>query len=108
MRREKALLTSISNGLNGDVVKESQQAPNLALKYYSQRVRRTRLQSALKDKVPDGVINLNKRLVLLENLEDGKARLSFQDGFQSTVDLVVGGDGIRSVCSCTSLDGRFA
>ena len=91
-------LNPISNGLNGDIVKESQQPSNLPLKYYSLRVRRTRLQSALRDQVPEGIIQLNKRLVFLDNLEDGKSRLSFEDGTQTTVDLVVGADGIRSVC----------
>jgi len=95
------------NGVNGDIVKESQQPPSLPLKYYSCRVRRTRLQSALKEQVPEGIIQLNKRLASLEDLEYGKARLHFEDGTQSTVDLVVGGDGIRSVSLCTSLGRMF-
>ena len=80
-------------------MKEAQQPASLPLKYYPHRVRRTRLQSALKDHVPEGVIQLSKRLVSLENLEHGQVRLSFEDGTQTTVDLVVGGDGIRSVGS---------
>lgn len=83
--------------MNGNVIKDSQQPSELLAKYHSHRVRRTRLQSALREQVPEGIIKLNKRLLLLENLENGKARLNFEDGTQSTVDLVVGGDGIRSV-----------
>lgn len=69
----------------------------LPLKYHPQPVRRTRLQSALKAQVPEGTIKLNKRLSSLENLDDGTVRLIFEDGAETIADLVVGGDGIRSV-----------
>ncbi|KAH7383468.1 salicylate hydroxylase [Cadophora sp. MPI-SDFR-AT-0126] len=59
------------------------------------RVRRTRLQSALKSVVPEGIIKLKKRLSSLENLDVG-VKLIFDDGTESVADLVVGGDGIRS------------
>lgn len=63
------------------------------------RVRRTRLQAALKAQVPDGMIKLNKRLSTLQNLGSEGVRITFEDGEQVIADLVVGGDGIRSV-SC--------
>jgi salicylate hydroxylase len=85
-----------SNGLTGDILKTTPPSTH-PLRYHPQRVRRTRLQSALISKVPDGVIKLNKRLVGLENLTDGGVKLSFEDETQVTADLVVGGDGIRSV-----------
>jgi len=66
-------------------------------KYRGQRVRRTRLQAALIAKVPDGVIKLRKRLASLENLDGEGARLVFDDGEEVIADLVIGGDGIRSV-----------
>jgi len=49
--------------------------------------------------VPPGIIKLNKRVVSLENLEKGGVRLIFQDGTETTADLVLGADGIRSVRS---------
>lgn len=70
---------------------------SLPRKYFAQRVRRTRLQSALLAKVLKGIIQLKKRLISLENLDSGGVRLVFEDGTVTTADLVVGGDGIRSV-----------
>jgi salicylate hydroxylase len=61
-------------------------------------VRRTRLQAALIAKVPEGVIKLRKRLVSLSDLGTEGVRLVFEDGEEVVADLVVGGDGIRSVC----------
>jgi salicylate hydroxylase len=61
-------------------------------------VRRTRLQAALIAKVPEGVIKLRKRLTSLNDLGSEGVRLVFEDGEDVVADLVVGGDGIRSVC----------
>ncbi len=55
------------------------------------------MQSALKKRVPDGVIRLNKKLKRMEDLDHDGVKLSFEDGTDIVVDLVVGGDGIRSV-----------
>jgi salicylate hydroxylase len=60
-------------------------------------VRRTRLQAALIAKVPEGVIKLKKRLISLSDIDGGGVRLAFEDGQEVVADLVVGGDGIRSV-----------
>jgi hypothetical protein len=72
----------------------------VAPKYRAQRVRRTRLQQALIAKVPKGVIKLRKKLVSLQNIEGASTRLVFEDGEEVVADLVIGGDGIRSVCFC--------
>jgi hypothetical protein len=85
------------NGLNGKVLKEMPSAVAVEPRYRAQRVRRTRLQAALIAKVPEGVIKLRKRLVSLNDLGAGGARLVFEDGEEVVADLVVGGDGIRSV-----------
>lgn len=85
-----------SNGLTGQSLNE-RLSEAVAPKYAAQRVRRTRLQGALVKQVPDGVIKLQKRLVSLENLKGGGVRLAFEDGEETVADLVVGGDGIRSV-----------
>ncbi|WYZ36211.1 hypothetical protein EsH8_XI_000094 [Colletotrichum jinshuiense] len=61
------------------------------------RVRRTRLQSALLDRVPEGIIQLGKRLKSLDDLKDGGVGLKFEDGTSVTADMLVGADGIRSV-----------
>jgi 2-polyprenyl-6-methoxyphenol hydroxylase-like FAD-dependent oxidoreductase len=86
-----------SNGLTGKPLKE-QTSTAVELKYRGQRVRRTRLQAALIAKVPEGVIKLRKRLVSLDNLDEGGVHLVFEDGEEVIADLVIGGDGIRSVC----------
>jgi len=86
------------NGLTGDVLKVQRRGEEED-RYGPSRVRRTRLQSALREKVPEGVIRLGKKLVQLEDLgEEGGVRLFFHDGTEDVADLVVGGDGIRSVC----------
>lgn len=61
------------------------------------RARRTRLQSALLDKVPEGLIQFNKKLISLEDLPGAGVRLVFDDKTDAHADLVVGADGIHSV-----------
>lgn len=79
------------------------------------RTQRTKLQSALLEHVPEGVIKLGKKLERIVNLDaDGNeekaaekgteggaggkgVELIFTDGTRETADLVVGADGIRSV-----------
>lgn len=62
------------------------------------RARRTRLQSALLAQVPEGIIQYSKKLTYLENLRAGGVRLVFHDQMEAVADLVVGADGIQSVC----------
>ncbi|KAK0103161.1 hypothetical protein ONS95_014959 [Cadophora gregata] len=83
------------NGVTGKVLKTTGKQ-KLLKRYQPQRVRRTSLQAALKSVVPEGIIKLNKRLSSLENL-DSEVKLRFDDGTEIVADLVVGGDGIRSV-----------
>jgi salicylate hydroxylase len=49
------------------------------------------------------VIKLRKRLVSLTNIEEGGVDLVFEDGEEVVADLVIGGDGIRSVRFLPSL-----
>jgi salicylate hydroxylase len=86
-----------SNGINGMPLKE-QTFVAVAPQYRGQRVRRTRLQAALIAKVPEGAIKLRKRLISLSNIDEGGALLIFEDGEEVIADLVIGGDGIGSVC----------
>ncbi|KAH7330486.1 salicylate hydroxylase [Rhexocercosporidium sp. MPI-PUGE-AT-0058] len=83
------------NGVSGEVLKTTGAQKPLA-RYQPQRVRRTRLQAALKSAVPYGIVKLNKRLSSLKNLDRG-VKLNFDDGTDTIADLVVGADGIRSV-----------
>ena len=63
------------------------------------RARRTALQAALLKQVGPEIIQFNKKVVALEDLGKGNgARLVFRDGTKAVADLVVGADGIRSVC----------
>ena len=94
------------NGLTGGLVKKNNPSP-LPVHYQPHRVRRTRLQSALKAKVPEGIIKLNKRLASLEDLEDNGVKLNFEDGTEAVADLVIGGDGIRSVCQSVFVPRHF-
>ncbi|OJJ58688.1 hypothetical protein ASPSYDRAFT_68504 [Aspergillus sydowii CBS 593.65] len=66
--------------------------------FASIRARRTRLQSALLEKVPPGIIQFSKKLVSIHDLGENKGvRLIFKDGTETTADLVIGADGIRSI-----------
>lgn len=62
------------------------------------RTQRTKLQSALLAHVPPGVIRLSKKLETVVDLGGKGVDLHFADGTRETADLVVGADGIRSVC----------
>ncbi|KAL2822664.1 hypothetical protein BJX63DRAFT_427220 [Aspergillus granulosus] len=62
------------------------------------RARRTRLQAALLDKVPAGIIQFGKKLVEIQDLGEGRGvALRFKDGTEARADFVVGADGIRSI-----------
>ena len=62
------------------------------------RTQRARLQQALLKAAPEERIHLEKRLGQVDLLPSGQVRLTFEDGFSTDVDLVIGADGIRSVC----------
>lgn len=62
------------------------------------RTQRTKLQSALLAHVPHSVMRLSKKLDKITDLGDQGVELQFSDGTSETADLVVGADGIRSVC----------
>ncbi|OQO07638.1 hypothetical protein B0A48_07335 [Cryoendolithus antarcticus] len=85
------------NGLTGALV-GSTNAQDLPKRLQPHRVRRRRLQAALLAQVKPGVIRLGKALNSVEDLGEGKGvKLVFEDGEVTEADLVVGGDGIRSV-----------
>ncbi len=61
-------------------------------------MKRLVLQEALAAKAPRHLVEFNKKLVGLKDLGKDGVRVSFEDGSETVVDLVVGADGIRSVC----------
>jgi salicylate hydroxylase len=83
------------NGYTGEIFPEPESV--VPRKRGPTRVPRTRLQAALGMQVSKGIIQFNKKLVSMQNLENGGVRLVFQDGTENTADLVIGADGIRSV-----------
>jgi salicylate hydroxylase len=98
-------LCSSRNGYTGEIVLPE---PGIPRKRGPTRVRRARLQAALAAQVSQGVIKFNKKLVSLQDLEDGGVTLEFADGTNTTADLVVGGDGVRSVCSAYNAIGSLS
>jgi salicylate hydroxylase len=54
--------------------------------------------SGVDGKGPRRSYKLRKRLISLSDLGSEGFRLVFEDGEEVVADLVVGGDGIRSVC----------
>ncbi|CEL03047.1 hypothetical protein ASPCAL04205 [Aspergillus calidoustus] len=98
------------NGRTGEVVRtdanlvdaneHGQKHVEEDLRFASIRARRTRLQAALLEKVPEGIIQFGKKLVEIRDLGEGEGegvQLRFKDGTKTTVDFVVGADGIRSI-----------
>lgn len=96
--RVEMLMKVCRNGLTGEILKETHPNKKTEPKYLAQRVRRTNLQASLIAQVPAGIIKLNKKLESLENTEK-EVLLTFKDGTSTSADLIVGGDGIRSVRS---------
>lgn len=64
-------------------------------------MKRLSLQNSLAARVPPGLIQFNKKLVSVHDLGKDGVKAVFEDGTETVVDLVVGADGIRSVC-CSS------
>ncbi|KAJ5969960.1 hypothetical protein N7501_006208 [Penicillium viridicatum] len=86
------------NAYTGKVLNVTQHPENSAADSRGAiRARRTRLQSALLSRVPDGLIQFDKKVVSLENLSGPGVRLVFQDQTEAIADIVVGADGLHSV-----------
>ncbi|EXJ92622.1 hypothetical protein A1O3_01174 [Capronia epimyces CBS 606.96] len=89
--------TQQRNGYNGNILKVIKNPEHSDKdRRGAIRARRTRLQSALLARVPQGVIQFSKKLKVLENLEAGGVRLVFDDQTEAIADLVVGADGMHS------------
>ncbi|KAJ5189886.1 Monooxygenase FAD-binding [Penicillium cf. griseofulvum] len=92
------------NAYTGKVVSISPRPENPPADYRgSIRARRTRLQSALLSRVPEGLIQFDKKVISLKNLSGQEVRLVFQDHTEAIADIVVGADGIHSIVRRTLL-----
>ncbi|CAI5702787.1 unnamed protein product [Peronospora effusa] len=59
-------------------------------------VHRARFVDEMVELIPEGVIELNKRVYDIETLPDGNVKLKFVDGSEAVHSAVVGCDGIKS------------
>lgn len=93
--------TQQRNGYNGNILSVTKHPEHSDADIRGAiRARRTRLQSALLSRVPEGVIQFGKKVSAVEHeLQTGGVRLRFQDQTEASADLVVGADGIKSVLS---------
>ncbi|GME24443.1 salicylate hydroxylase [Neofusicoccum parvum] len=84
------------NGRSGEEI-HRREKPQTDTKHPPIRTQRTKLQSALLAHVEPGTIQLSKKLTRMVDKGGEGVELHFKDGGSTTVDLVVGADGIRSV-----------
>ena len=61
-------------------------------------VHRTRFAQDLVSLLPEGTFHMGKRLIDIEDKEDGGYILKFADGASINASVVIGGDGIKSKC----------
>ncbi|GAA6041613.1 hypothetical protein JCM8097_007768 [Rhodosporidiobolus ruineniae] len=86
------------NGRTKEVLKVNYDSEDIPEYKRHVRTPRSRLQQALLKAAPSERIHLKKRLTSIETItQTNEVRLLFEDGFETVVDLLVGGDGIRSV-----------
>lgn len=66
-------------------------------RHHTTRFHRGHVHSALLEHVPRETIHLGKKIARAEAREDGVS-LHFEDGSSAHGDILIGADGIRSVC----------
>lgn len=92
-------LRPIRNGKTGEELHRRNPEIREGDRYYPMRTQRITLQSALLSHVRPNTIQLSKKLAQMTDQGAEGVELRFKDGTVVTADLVVGADGIRSVCS---------
>ncbi|KAF9889833.1 hypothetical protein FE257_006923 [Aspergillus nanangensis] len=76
--------------------------------FHRSSVHRRDLLEVMKQRIPEGRICFNKRVVGIENAPSGPVVLSFADGATATVDAVVGCDGIKGMTRRFVLGDEYA
>ncbi|KAI1772378.1 FAD/NAD(P)-binding domain-containing protein [Hypoxylon cercidicola] len=85
------------NGRSGELLTVKHNLENVPLNHQSCRLARAKLQAALLKNVDQTHIHLAKKLIEVEHLPNNRVRISFDDGGEDDVDLLVAADGIRSL-----------
>ncbi|KAL4869938.1 hypothetical protein BDV12DRAFT_195942 [Aspergillus spectabilis] len=75
-------------------------------RHYSARMHRAKLQQALLKRIPQGIINLGKKVESVMAVRETGATVTFTDGTSIQADLVIGADGIKSVNPSASTSSR--
>jgi salicylate hydroxylase len=70
-------------------------------KHFTARYHRAHLHQALLENLPRDIIHLGKKTVDVKADPETGATLYFEDGTSAQADIVVGADGIHSVCNGT-------
>lgn len=76
-------------------------------RHHTTRFHRGHVHSALLEHVPKELIHLGKKIARAEADQDGVS-LYFEDGSSAHGDILIGADGIRSVCDITLVGIAFA
>jgi len=74
----------------GDVIEQRYDAPYLLM-------HRGDLHAMLNSIVPEDRLHRSKKVVDLQDIEDGRVRLDFEDGSHVTADAVIASDGVHSL-----------
>lgn len=85
------------NGRTGVWIRDMLHSPDTPPNQISCRLVRAKLQAALLKEIDQTRVQVSKRLVNVQKLPSGKIAITFEDGEEDEVDLLVAADGIRSV-----------
>jgi len=94
-----------SNGRTGKLIDQQYNLDDIHGNHQTCRLLRPKLQAALLEGADHTRIHVNKKLATISCVSN-KIRILFEDGHIDVVDLLVGADGIRSVCLRSFSIGR--
>ncbi|KAF3047960.1 hypothetical protein E8E12_001406 [Didymella heteroderae] len=96
-RHKHGLIEQRRNARSGEKIYEVPAPSDIPRAHQTCRLTRAKLQSALLKNVDESHVHVGKRLVNIEQLENKRVRIVFEDGFTDEVDVLVAADGIRSL-----------